>query len=44
VDDSEEALAAVRDVGPGGHYLGYARTQANFQRALLAAWHVTVFL
>ena len=32
-DDFEEALAAVRDVGPGGHYLGHPHTPANFQRA-----------
>lgn len=32
-DDFDEALAAVRDVGPGGHYLGHAHTQANFQDA-----------
>jgi trimethylamine--corrinoid protein Co-methyltransferase len=32
-DDFDEALAAVRDVGPGGHYLGHEHTQANFQRA-----------
>jgi len=32
-DDFEEALAAVRDIGPGGHYLGHPHTQANFQRA-----------
>lgn len=32
-DDFEEALAAVRDVGPGGHYLGHPHTQANFERA-----------
>jgi trimethylamine---corrinoid protein Co-methyltransferase len=32
-DDFDEALAAVRDVGPGGHYLGHKHTQANFQRA-----------
>jgi trimethylamine--corrinoid protein Co-methyltransferase len=32
-DDFEEGLAAVRDVGPGGHYLGHPHTQANFQRA-----------
>jgi trimethylamine--corrinoid protein Co-methyltransferase len=32
-DDFGEALAAVRDVGPGGHYLGHAHTQANFQTA-----------
>jgi trimethylamine--corrinoid protein Co-methyltransferase len=32
-DDFDEALAAVRDVGPGGHYLGHPHTLANFQRA-----------
>ena len=26
-DDFDEALAAVRDIGPGGHYLGHAHTQ-----------------
>ncbi len=32
-DDFEDALSAVRDIGPGGHYLGHPHTQANFQRA-----------
>lgn len=32
-DDFDEALAAVPDVGPGGHYLGHPHTQANFQTA-----------
>ncbi|HXV29746.1 MAG TPA: trimethylamine methyltransferase family protein [Sinorhizobium sp.] len=32
-DDFDEALAAVRDVGPGGHYLGHPHTQANFEKA-----------
>ncbi|HUF88092.1 MAG TPA: trimethylamine methyltransferase family protein [Thermohalobaculum sp.] len=32
-DDFEEGLAAVRDIGPGGHYLGHAHTLANFERA-----------
>ena len=32
-DDFQEALAAVRDVGPGGHYLGHPHTQANFEKA-----------
>ena len=32
-DDFDEALSAVRDVGPGGHYLGHEHTQENFQRA-----------
>ena len=32
-DDFDEAIAAVTDVGPGGHYLGHAHTLANFQTA-----------
>ena len=32
-DDFETALAAVPDVGPGGHYLGHPHTQENFQSA-----------
>jgi len=32
-DDFDEALAAVGDVGPGGHYLGHPHTLENFQRA-----------
>lgn len=32
-DDFGEALAAVRDVGPGGHYFGHPHTQANFEKA-----------
>ena len=32
-DDFDEAVAAVRDVGPGGHYLGHSHTLANFQEA-----------
>jgi len=32
-DDFDEAVAAVGDVGPGGHYLGHPHTLANFQRA-----------
>ncbi len=32
-DDFDEAVAAVRDIGPGGHYLGHPHTQANFERA-----------
>ena len=31
--DFEEALQAIREVGPGGHYLGSAHTQAHFQSA-----------
>ncbi|MEM8976942.1 MAG: trimethylamine methyltransferase family protein [Pseudomonadota bacterium] len=32
-DDFDEALEAVRDIGPGGHFLGHEHTQKNFQRA-----------
>jgi trimethylamine--corrinoid protein Co-methyltransferase len=32
-DDFNEGLAAIRDIGPGGHYLGHPHTQENFQRA-----------
>lgn len=32
-DDFDEALKAVPDIGPGGHYLGHPHTQENFQRA-----------
>jgi trimethylamine--corrinoid protein Co-methyltransferase len=35
IDPSEEARAmeAIREVGPGGHYLGCAHTQRNFKTA-----------
>ena len=32
-DDFDEALAAVPDIGPGGHYLGHHYTQSNFETA-----------
>ena len=32
-DDFDEGLAAIRDIGPGGHFLGHKHTQENFQRA-----------
>ena len=32
-DDFDEALAAIGDVGPGGHYLGHPHTLENFERA-----------
>ncbi|MEM1073605.1 MAG: trimethylamine methyltransferase family protein [Pseudomonadota bacterium] len=32
-DDFDTALAAVADIGPGGHYLGHPHTLENFQRA-----------
>jgi trimethylamine--corrinoid protein Co-methyltransferase len=31
--DFDQALAAIPDVGPGGHYLGHPHTQENFQTA-----------
>ncbi|MQY41374.1 trimethylamine methyltransferase [Epibacterium sp. SM1969] len=33
VDENAQAMDAIREVGPGGHYLGCAHTQANFQTA-----------
>ena len=32
-DDFDAAMQAVRDIGPGGHYLGHSHTLENFQRA-----------
>ncbi|MBO9475400.1 trimethylamine methyltransferase family protein [Shimia sp. R10_1] len=32
-DDFDQALSAVPEVGPGGHYLGHPHTQENFQTA-----------
>lgn len=32
-DDFSEALEAIREVGPGGHFLGTGHTQAHFQDA-----------
>ena len=32
-DDLDEALAAVQEVGPGGHFLGTKHTQDHFQTA-----------
>jgi trimethylamine---corrinoid protein Co-methyltransferase len=32
-DDFDEGLAAVADIGPGGHYLGHPHTLENFERA-----------
>ncbi|SFR04576.1 trimethylamine methyltransferase family protein [Poseidonocella sedimentorum] len=31
LDENAQALDAIREVGPGGHYLGCAHTQANFK-------------
>ncbi len=33
VSEDAQALDAIREVGPGGHYLGCAHTQAHFQTA-----------
>ena len=33
VDENAQALDAIAEVGPGGHYLGCAHTQANFKQA-----------
>ncbi len=32
-DDFDEAVEAISDIGPGGHYLGHPHTQENFQSA-----------
>ncbi len=32
-DAEAQAMDALREVGPGGHFLGCAHTQANFQKA-----------
>ncbi len=32
-DDFDEGLDAIKDIGPGGHYLGHPYTLENFQRA-----------
>lgn len=32
-DDFDEGLQAIKDIGPGGHYLGHKHTLENFQRA-----------
>ena len=33
VDENAQAMDALREVGPGGHFLGCAHTQANFKDA-----------
>ncbi|MBL4907278.1 MAG: trimethylamine methyltransferase family protein, partial [Sneathiella sp.] len=32
-DEDSQAMDAIREVGPGGHYLGCAHTQRNFESA-----------
>jgi trimethylamine--corrinoid protein Co-methyltransferase len=38
--ESGQAMDAIREVGPGGHFLGCAHTQANFETAF---WRTNVF-
>ena len=33
IDENAQAMGAIREVGPGGHYLGCEHTQANFKSA-----------
>ncbi len=40
VDENAQAMDAIREVGPGGHYLGCAHTHANFKSAF---WRSEVF-
>jgi trimethylamine--corrinoid protein Co-methyltransferase len=39
IDENAQAMDALREVGPGGHFLGCAHTQANFKSAF---WRSTV--
>ncbi len=32
-DENAQAMGAIREVGPGGHYLGCEHTQDNFKEA-----------
>ena len=36
LSENGQAMDAIREVGPGGHYLGCAHTQANFKDRVLA--------
>lgn len=40
IDEEAQAMDAIREVGPGGHYLGSAHTQAHFKEAF---WRSGVF-
>jgi trimethylamine---corrinoid protein Co-methyltransferase len=40
LSENGQAMDAIAEVGPGGHYLGCAHTQANFQSAF---WRTGVF-
>jgi trimethylamine--corrinoid protein Co-methyltransferase len=39
VDDNAQAMGALREVGPGGHFLGCAHTQENYSTAF---WRTNV--
>ena len=40
MDENGQAMAAIREVGPGSHYLGCEHTQANFKTAF---WRSDLF-
>ncbi len=40
VSENGQAMGAIREVGPGGHYLGCDHTQANFKSAF---WRTDLF-
>jgi trimethylamine--corrinoid protein Co-methyltransferase len=40
VDEDSQGMDAIREVGPGGHYLGCAHTQRNFKDAF---WRSSLF-
>jgi trimethylamine--corrinoid protein Co-methyltransferase len=40
ISENGQAMGAIREVGPGGHYLGCEHTQANFKEAF---WRTQVF-
>ncbi|MFB2595039.1 trimethylamine methyltransferase family protein [Paracoccus sp. p4-l81] len=40
ISTNGQAMDAIREVGPGGHYLGTAHTQANFKDAF---WRTSLF-
>ena len=40
IDENAQAMGAIREVGPGGHYLGCEHTQANFKSAF---WRTDLF-
>ncbi|MCC5975742.1 MAG: trimethylamine methyltransferase family protein, partial [Rubellimicrobium sp.] len=40
LSENAQAMPAIREVGPGGHYLGCEHTQANFKDAF---WRTDLF-